>query len=419
MIDMELTLGYGRGTVAVEIPDQNLLQVLLPRKDESDATAGAIIEQALAAPYGSRPLEDIVQPGQRIAVIISDVTRPCPSYLLLPPLLHRLEQAGVAPRNVTIISGLGSHRRQTTREHKKLVGDEVYAHYSVEDSVESGFVTVGASSRGTPFQVCKKVVEADVRIALGNIDYHYFAGYSGGAKAIMPGVCTRQTIEANHTMMLEEGATVGNLQHNPVREDIEEILQFISLDFILNVVLNEKKQVVGAVSGDAVAAHRVGCRLLDDLYKYPIDQLADIVITSPGGLPKDINVYQAQKALDNAKWAVKEGGVIIWVSECGEGYGEETFAQWLDEATCPEDLLGRIRREFRLGGHKAAAIAAVADRYDIFLVSSLSPTMADRLYTTPYPTAQAAMDAALMRFGREATVYAMPVGGTTLPSLQR
>lgn len=415
---MKMELGYGCGTATFEIPNEHLLGVLLPKELGEARSPQQTIEAALDRPIHSERLGNMAAPGQRVAVIISDVTRPCPSYLILPHVLKRLEEAGVARHDITIVSGLGSHRRQTTVEHEKLVGHDVYVRYTVEDSVDSGFVSLGVSSRGTPYDVCATVVNADLRVAIGNIDYHYFAGYSGGAKAIMPGVCTRQAIEANHTMMLEEGAAVGNLVNNPVRADIDEILDFISLDFMINVVLDEKKQIVAAVAGDAIDAHRVGCGKLDEIYMNPIRELADIVIASPGGLPKDINVYQTQKALDNAKWAVKKGGVIILVGECGEGFGEATFERWLMEAKDPKDLIARIRREFRLGGHKAAAIASVAEEYDIFLVSSLSAEMADRLFTMPYDSVQAALDAALMRFGRQATVYVMPVAGTTLPKLK-
>jgi nickel-dependent lactate racemase len=276
-------------------------------------------------------------------------------------------------------------------------------------------VLVGESRRGTPFEVFRPVAETDLRIAIGNIDYHYFAGYSGGCKAIVPGVCTRRTIEKNHSMMLMDDAKVGKADGNPVREDIEEILRFLSLDFIVNVVLNEKKEIVAAVSGHPIEAHRAGCLVLDQLYKQPIKELADIVIASPGGLPKDLNVYQTQKALDNAQWAVKEGGIIILVGECGEGYGEKTFECWVNEANCADDLLERIQVDFKLGGHKAAAIAKVTQKAKVFLVSSLPKERVEKLYMTPFCDLQEAYNAAVTEKGQDATVYCMTVGGTTLP----
>lgn len=415
MSDKYIEFGYGAEKMGVNIMAENYLATLMPRKQEHNPGYQEVIEQALANPIGSRPLEQIAAPGSKVAIIISDVTRPCPSYKLLPPVLAILNKSGVRDQDITIVSGLGSHRGQTQEEHCRLVGEEVYRRIKVEDSTASGFVTLGNTSRGTPLEVARTVVEADIRICLGNIDYHYFAGYSGGAKAIVPGVCTRATIEANHTMMLEEAARVGNIDGNPVRGDFEEILNFLSIDFILNVVLNEKKEIIGAVAGDAIQAHRQGCDILDKVYKQYITEKADIVIASPGGLPKDLNVYQAQKALDNAQWAVKDQGIIILVARCNEGYGEATFEQWLNQADCADDLLNRIQREFKLGGHKAAAIAAVTKKADIYLISSLPEDMVKKLYMRPFENLETAYAAALAAKGGKAKVYAMPVGGTTLP----
>ena len=411
----KIEFGYGKTKMAVEVAEKNLLSSLLPRKQENCGDYRAVLTESLDHPIGSKRLREIAKAGQKVALIISDVTRPCPSYKILPFVIEELHDAGVKDEDIVIVSGLGSHRKQSAKEHEHLVGADLFQRIKVVDSDVEDFVFVGESSRGTPFEVFRPVAKADIRIAVGNIDYHYFAGYSGGCKAIAPGVCTRRTIEKNHSMMLLSDAKVGKADGNPVREDIEEILQFLSLDFIVNVVLNEQKEIVAAVSGHPIEAHRKGCDILDTLYKQPITELADIVIASPGGLPKDLNVYQTQKALDNAQWAVKEGGIIILVGECGEGYGEKTFECWVNEAHCAEDLLNRIQADFKLGGHKAAAIAKVTQKAKVFLVSSLSKEAVEKLYITPFSQLQAAYDAALAEKGENATVYCMTVGGTTLP----
>ncbi|MEG1821553.1 MAG: nickel-dependent lactate racemase [Clostridiales bacterium] len=413
-----IKFGFGAEKIGVEIPAENLIASLMPRKEENIPNGEAVVKAALAHPIGTETLDKIAKPNEKVAIIISDVTRPCPSYKLLPQVIQELNAVGVKDGDITIVCGLGSHRQQTATEWEKLVGTAIYQRIKVEDSTAHGFITLGKSTKGTPFEVAKTVVDADIRICLGNIDYHYFAGYSGGAKAIVPGVCTRATIEANHTMMLEEMAKVGCIEGNPVREDMEEILNFLSIDFILNVVLNEKKEIVGAVAGDAIGAHRAGCKILDRIYKQYIDELADIVIASPGGLPKDLNVYQTQKALDNAQWAVKKDGIIILVGQCKEGYGEATFEAWLNEANSPDDLLNRIGREFKLGGHKAAAIAAVTKKAHVYLVSALAKEKVDKLYMTAFQDLETAFTAALNAKGSKATVYAMTVGGTTLPVYQ-
>lgn len=413
-----ITFGYGKEKLPLQIEDRHLIASLLPRKEESNGAWDEVLKTAMASPIGTSPLREIAKAGQTAAIIISDVTRPCPSYKILPFVLAELSAAGVKDEDILIVSGLGSHRHQTDEERERLVGEEVYRRVKVVDSDPEDFVLVGTSSKGTPFEVFRPVAEADLRICIGNIDYHYFAGYSGGCKAIVPGVCTRRTIEANHKMMLADDARVGHADGNPVREDMEEILNFLSIDFLVNVVLNEKKDVVAAVAGHPVSAHREGCIVLDRMYKQHITELADIVIASPGGLPKDLNVYQTQKALDNAQWAVKEGGIIILVGECKEGYGESTFEAWVKEAQCADDLIQRIHREFRLGGHKAAAIAKVTKKASIYLVSSLPVEMTEKLYMKPYADLQTAFDDAMAVKGENARVYTMTVGGTTLPCLE-
>ncbi|ATW27256.1 nickel-dependent lactate racemase [Candidatus Formimonas warabiya] len=412
-----INLGYGKTQQRVDIPQGNLLGCLRPH-DIRILNAEKEIVRALENPIGTARLKDIVGQGDRVAVMISDITRPCPSALLLPYVLDELNQGGVPDQDIVVVSALGSHRPHRVDEMKRLVG-QVYDRVTCIDSwgKEDDFVEVGVSTRGTPFQVFRPVAEATKRVCLGNIDYHYFAGYSGGAKAIVPGVCTRATIQANHRMMLHPAAKVGVLANNPVREDLEEIIKYLSLDFILNVVLDEEKNVMAAVSGHFQKAHRAGCEILDQAYRLPIKELADVVITCPHGFPKDINVYQAQKALDNARWAVKPGGIIILVAECSEGLGEETFEKWLQEAEKPEDIIGRISRDFRLGGHKAAAIADMARQYRLYLVSGLAEETAKKLFMTPFSHVNDALRQALSQVGSEAKIWVMPTGGTTLPQL--
>ena len=414
----EITFGYGKGTQTVTIEEKNLIASLLPRKEGNPGNYRDILSNAMASPIGTERLSTVAKGKRSAAIIVSDVTRPCPSYKILPFILEELNAAGITDDSIIIVSGLGSHRKQTEEERERLVGTEVFQRVRVVDSDVEDFVSVGVSSKGTPFEVFRPVVEADLRVCVGNIDYHYFAGYSGGCKAIVPGVCTRRTIERNHRMMLEDDARVGKAEGNPVRGDMEEILRFLSIDFLLNVVLNEKKEIVAAVAGHPIEAHREGCRFLDRMYKQPLDRLGDIVIASPGGLPKDLNIYQTQKALDNAQWAVKEGGIIILVGECKEGYGEATFEKWVNEAQCADDLIDRIYKEFRLGGHKAAAIAKVTKKASVYLVSSLPEEMVKKLYMKPFSDLQSAYDSALAEKGAAAGVYCMTVGGTTLPCFE-
>mgnify|MGYP000954768987 FL=1 len=279
-------------------------------------------------------------------------------------------------------------------------------------------VHIGLTARGTPVDIVRTVAAADRRICLGNIEYHYFAGYSGGAKAIMPGCSTREAIQHNHSHMTEDSACAGKIHDNPVREDIEEAAKMVGVDFILNVVLDENKQIIHAVAGDVTEAHREGCAFVDRLYATGIQRRADIVVVSQGGAPKDINLYQTQKALDNAKHAVRDGGVIILVGACQEGLGERVFEKWMTSAATPGDMIERIRTDFQLGGHKAAAIAMVLKRADIYLVSRMEADFVKSIHLEPFATAQAALDRATERLGPNASVIVMPYGGSTLPQFQ-
>ena len=413
---MELTIGFGSAPQNVTLPDANVMDVLTPNSVEITSSGQPEVVRALNEPIGTPKLSELAVGKKKVAIVSSDITRPMPTWTALPPVLAELDKAGVRREDITVVLALGSHRTHTDAEKKKLLG-ECYGAVRCVDSSDEGYVHMGVTPSGTPVDIAKAVAEADFRICMGNIEYHYFAGYSGGAKAIMPGVSTRDAIQANHRHMVEDGAVAGRLEGNPLREDIEASLSCCPVDFILNVVLDEHKQIVRAVAGDVTLAHREGCRFLDKFYRKEIPQLADIVIVSQGGAPKDLNLYQTQKALDNAKHAVKPGGIVVLVGSCREGLGEKTFEEWMTGAQTPEELVDRIRRDFKLGGHKAAAIALVLRNADIYLVSEMEDAFVESIFMKPFHTVQEAVDAAFAAKGPDARVLVMPYGGSTLPVL--
>ena len=414
---MEFTFGYGKGNIRFSVCDRNCMQVLHQNRLDPQFTGTQEVMRALASPIGTETLRSFVKPGEKVAIVTSDITRPVPSDKILPPVIRELTDAGVRHEDIFIILALGSHRPHTPDEQKKIVGEEIFGQIRCIDSDPNDTLHLGTTRRGTPVDIFRPAAQADRVICIGNIEYHYFAGYSGGVKAIMPGISTREAIQANHSAMTQEGARAGEMDHNPVRQDIEEVTNFFSVDFIVNVILDENRQIVKAVAGHPVLAHREGCRFLDSLYKIEIQERADIVIASPGGFPKDINLYQAQKALDNAKNAVRDGGIVILAAACSEGLGEHVFARWFSEASCVEDLVKRIQQRFELGGHKAAAIAMVLKRAGIFLVSDLEDDFVRSLFMEPFHSVEEALAAAYARLGSAAGVIVMPHGGSTLPVL--
>lgn len=414
---MKYKLNFNKEAFVLDLDDNNLLDILEPNTVETTITGKDEVKRAFENPINSKRLRDVVKKGEKIVIITSDITRPMPSKIVLPFVLEELLYAGINYSDIKIVLALGSHRNHTEEEKKYLVGDEIYSKIECIDSDMNDCVNMGTTSYGTPVDIFKPVAQADRRICLGNIEYHYFAGYSGGAKAIMPGVSNRAAIQANHSKMVEDAAKAGELNENPVRKDIEEVAKFVSIDFILNVVLDEKKNIIKAVAGDYIKAHREGCEFLDKLYKIKIKELADIVIVSAGGYPKDINLYQAQKALDNAKHAVKKSGIIILVASCPEGLGEEVFEKWMLGATTSQSMVDEIKVNFELGGHKAAAIGMVLQNSKIFLVSSLEKDFVKSLFMEPFENLESAVEKAYEELGKQAKVILMPYGGSTLPVL--
>lgn len=414
---MRLEFGLGTSVQTVEVPDKNLVGVLRAKSAPAIESEEAEVRRALREPVGSPRLGGIVRPGEKIAIVTSDLTRPMPTAKVMPALLDELYAAGIKAEDITLVFALGSHRRQSDEERRRLAGERAWAEIRCVDSDPDDCVHFGTTSAGTPVDITRAVAEADRRICLGNVEYHYFAGYSGGAKAIMPGCSTRSAIQSNHSMMVRPDACAGNLDTNPVRRDIEEAAAMCGIDFILNVVLGEHKEILRAAAGDVTAAHRELCAFLDTIYLNELEKPADIVIVSQGGAPKDLNLYQTQKALDNARHAVREGGVIILIGSCREGLGERVFEQWMTSSPSPEYMIERIGRDFQLGGHKAAAIAITLRKARIFLVSELEDKFVRSIFLTPQPSAQRALDEAFALLGPDASVLAMPFGGSTLPRI--
>ena len=415
MAVIELELPYGHGSVTGHLPEEALQGVLLPRQSGEAPDESALLQAALALPIGTLPLREMVHPGQRVVIVASDLTRPCPSGRLLPPVLKELAATGIPDAAITVVMALGLHRPMTEAEMKAAVDAEVYRRVRVVNHDPTDCVRLGITSFGTPVEILRPLIEADVRICLGNLELHYFAGYSGGAKAVLPGCASRATINANHSLMVRPGARAGSLAGNPVRADLEEGAAMLDIDFILNVVVDgASHRIVGAVAGEVTAAHRCGCDLVAERSIVEIERPADIVLASTGGYPKDVNLYQAQKALDNAAYALRDGGVLVLAAECPEGLGNATFEDWLSGAS-PDELLSRIQQQFVLGGHKAAAVAAVLRRAEVYLMSALPDDLVRRCGMVPFADFDSAVATALGQMGARARVLVLPQGGSILP----
>jgi nickel-dependent lactate racemase len=258
-------------------------------------------------------------------------------------------------------------------------------------------------------------VEADLRLALGNVEFHYFAGYSGGAKAIMPGCASIQAIAHNHAMMVQSEASTGRLDGNPIREDLEEAAGLLPIDFLLNVVMDSDHRLIRAAAGDMHAAHRELCTTLEQHSCVSIPHKADIVLAGAGGFPKDINLYQAHKGLEIAAGFVREGGIVILAAACVEGFGHPTFETWFRETDSGAAIIQRLQREFILGGHKAAAIASILDSARVFLVSEIPEDDVRMTGMVPFASCQEALDHALDETGPDPSIIFLPTASSILP----
>jgi lactate racemase len=408
----KISLAFGSMALELDIPERNISSIILPSEPDNKEQETFLIKNALENPVKSKRLSEIINPGSRVVIIVSDVTRPTPTVKLLPPLLEELYLGGVKNENIKIVFALGLHRKQTEEESRKLVGEAVYEKIRCIQHDTSRCRRTGITSRGTSIEIFEEILDADIIVGTGSIEFHYYAGYSGGAKSVLPGVSSKEAVITNHKMMIDEKAVSGRVD-GPVRQDIEEAAKISGLDFILNVVLDSKKEIVAAVAGDFIEAHRKGAEVVDAMYKMTVEP-ADAVIVSCGGFPKDINLFQAHKALDNATQAVKEGGSIILVAECAEGIGNQVYECWNRECRNPDDAIARFKHFFEFGGHKTAIIAKISKKFKLYLVSKLSDDQTRNAFFTPMPDVKDALSAVLSE-NPDAKIHLMPHGGQTLP----
>jgi nickel-dependent lactate racemase len=409
---------YGKTEVCARIPTRNFLGYIEPKEKPGVADSKAEIERALSQPIGTQRLSEIAKAGAKVAIVVDDATRATPSHMMIPPLLDELNKAGVKDEDVTVIFGCGTHRPVTPAEMEKLVGKEALERVKAinHDYMADDQVFLGETSNGTKVNVNKTFAEADVKVLAGDINLHYYAGYGGGRKGVLPAVSSAETIQQNHALLVHPKATTGVLEGNPVHEDMMEAAKLAKVDFILNIVINSKKELVKAFAGDLEQAFVEGTKLVDEMYKVPIEQRANIVVVSAGGHPHDINLYQASKAIQNALEAVKRRGVIVLAAECPEGHGNEAFAEWMEKFTDLKRLEKEIKKRFVLGGHKAYYINKALQKATIILLSVMPDCYA--VNTFKMRTASAMNDALRDAFevaGKNAKVYVMAHGSDTLP----
>lgn len=406
-----IELAYGDKHIAWELPKKYPCSIITPKHFDAPQGGQELVQQAMANPIQSPALDHIIKQKQarNAVIIVNDITRPTPYDLILPPLLAEIEGAGISRANITLIVATGIHRGHLEEDNLAIFGNDICRNYRIENhDCDNNLISLGKLSNGMDLIVNKTVAEADLLVTTGVVSMHYFAGYSGGRKSILPGISARPTIEANHKMMNDPRARLGNYEDNPVSDLMIEAARKIGVDYILNVVLHGHHDIACCAAGDVEAAWLEAVRCCEQMNVIEIEAAADIVIASCGGYPKDINMYQAQKALDAAILAVKPGGTIILLAECREGLGEETFAEWIEQASCREDIIKRFHHKFELGGHKAFAICRILESAEVLLLSNLADEKVENLFLSPIHSLEEGIQKALDKHGENASMIIMP-----------
>jgi nickel-dependent lactate racemase len=413
----EIRVPYGKGFLSAAVAYD--VVSIAPRPVDPAPDPLAVVEAALDAPVGGRKLDDFG--GARSAAIaINDKTRPVPHSHLLPPLLNRLHRMGIPAENITFVIATGTHSPMPPEEFERILPSDIIRRYRVisHDAYDdSQLVDLGATAHGTPVLVNRHYLAADLHLVVGNIEPHQFMGFSGGVKGVAVGVAAFRTINHNHALMSHPNSQLGHYDDNPTRQDVEEIGRMIRVDFTLNALLNGQKQIVEMMAGDPVAVMQAGIPRVRAIFQVEVDEPFDLVIASPGGHPKDINLYQAQKALGHAALITRTGGAVILVAACPEGTGSQRYEDWVLGMTSQAAVIERFQREgFRLGAHKAFQLARDGTRVRVILVSDMALDFVRRLLLQPATSLSDALGQ--LALPPDARVAVMPAANATIPALK-
>ncbi|GMO15657.1 MAG: nickel-dependent lactate racemase [Termitinemataceae bacterium] len=420
---MKIEIPYLQKSFPLEFPDENLLAIAEPLEFKTAQSGEDALNKALLNPVGCEALSDFLNGAKRLLIIINDATRPTPTPAMLNALLPHIKAAGIPPENQTLLVATGAHRVPTEDEYKQILGTaysvlrpRCIAHDSKNESETSW---LGVTRNGTPVALNNALFKADRIIITGSVEPHYFAGFTGGRKAFLPGIAAFRTIEANHKQALSPAAHSLALDGNPVHEDMMDALAFINIKiFSLMTVLDKEQNIASAFAGDILKSFYDAVDCAKQIFCVPVSEKADIVI-SVAKFPMDIDLYQSQKAIDNGACALKDGGTLILVSSCRCGIGDEAYAGLLASSSSPENAISRIECGYKLGYHKAAKMAEVSKRATICAVTGLPKERLASMFIESAASVQEAFDAAMLRAGNNGVlspkILVLPDGCVTVP----
>jgi nickel-dependent lactate racemase len=416
-MNTEFSLPYGNTFLKAQIPAANITYTLESREVNGIENEYEAISGSLRQPIGSPPLIERIKPGDTAVVLVTDNTRACPDDRLLPPILAELEQK--LPReNITIIIALGLHPPLDREAQIKKLDREIVENYRVLNHDVNDVVYIGTTSRGTPVDMNRRVIEADFRLSTGFIEPHFFAGFSGGRKSIAPGVFGKRSAYKNHGYEMIEHPRVrtGILKGNPVHEDMIEQAKMAKLDFIVNVLINRRGEITHIVAGDPFQAHEKGCEIEKGICAVKVDNMVDITITTNSGAPLDLDLYQTCKGIDNAAQITRDGGVIIIASSCNEGIGPREFLELHSSVNSPKEVIREVRRLEPFGVQWQNQILARTQlKNDIYLVSDLEDSLVQKMMMVPVATIEKGLEKAFEVMGKDASIAVIPEGPMVFP----
>jgi len=417
---MNVDIPYGKEKIKINIPQS--CEVLIPNEVTKKDQA-TLIEHALHHPIGKESFDQFAQKTDKLLVIVNDATRPTPTSKILDYLFPFLS----SHPNVRFLVATGVHRAPTEEEYRFIFGktydffkDRIYAHdaRNTED-----MIYLGTSKNGTEMYINKMVPEFGNVVVIGSVEPHYFAGYTGGRKSFLPGVASYKTIEMNHKLALSDDAQSLALDNNPVNQDMVDamnVLQDINV-FSIQTVLTGDHAIYAVTAGDLIQSFDKAISFANDVFCVPLKEKGNIVLTA-APYPMDIDLYQSQKALDNGKLALEDGGIIILVSKCRDGVGESAFLDLLSKADTPQDILEILGDEYKLGYHKAAKMAQIGIHAQIWAVTDLEDSIIKKALMEPFSDIQSALDHAIKLItdsGKKPKIVVMPSGSLTIPLLKK
>lgn len=422
---MQVRLAYGKQSLPLELPDNLNLRIIENRHVSALDNPQLALRWALRDPIDARPLRELAGRDNSVAIVFSDITRPTPNHLILPAILEEL--AHVPDGNILLCNALGTHRPNTRQELQRTLGADIVARYRIvqnDSADEDTQAFIGRSSFGHELWINRDYLQADVKILTGFIEPHFFAGFSGGGKAVMPGMAGQRTVFGNHDagMIADERATWGITHGNPIWEEAREAALLTGPDLLLNVSLNSDKEITGVFAGELAAAHDAGIDFVRESSMVAVERPCDIVITTNSGWPLDMNLYQAVKGMSAAEQIVRPGGSIIIAAECAEGVpGHGLYGQLLGEAADAAELANNVlqAQETRQDQWQAQIQARIQARADVYVYADgLSDSQIENALLQPCRDIPALLEQLLERYGADARIAILPEGPQTIPWLK-